>query len=116
MLEATYEPMLLDPEKDYAGTFGRYSTGDEVAVRLKFTAACRPFLLRRTWHSSQKLTELPDGGFELEFQVKGILGIRPWLYRWLPDVTVEAPPELAELVVKELEEALSRQREVNKGG
>ena len=116
MLEATYEPLPLDPETDYAGTFGRYADGEAVSVRLRFDAVCRPFLLRRSWHDSQKLTELPDGGFELEFQVKGILGIRPWLYRWLPDVTVEAPRELAELVVKELEEALARQREVNKGG
>lgn len=113
MLEATYEPLPLDPEKDYAGTFGRYTKGEEVTVKLRFTAACRPYLLRRTWHISQKLIELPDGGFELEFQVKGILGIRPWLYRWLPDVTVEAPPELAEIVIMELEEALERQRKIN---
>lgn len=116
LLEATYDPLPLEPATDYEGTFGRYSTGEAVTVRLRFAAECRPFLLRRTWHSSQKLTELPDGRFELEFSVKGILGIRPWLYRWLPDVEVLAPPELAELVVKELEEALARQRGVNREG
>lgn len=116
VLEATYDPLPLNPAEDYEGTFGRYATGEAVTVRLRFAASCRPFLLRRTWHSSQKLTELPDGRFELEFSVKGILGIRPWLYRWLPDVAVLAPPELAEMVEQELVAALARQREVNRGG
>ena len=85
-------------------------------VRSRFASECRPFLLRRKWHPSQELTELGDGRFELAFQVKGILGIRPWLYRWLPDVEVLVPLELAHMVEEELARALERQREVNKGG
>lgn len=115
VLEATYDPLPLNPATDYEGTFGRYASGEEVTIRFRFAPECRPFLLRRKWHPSQVLTELGDGRFELAFQVKGILGIRPWLYRWLPDVEVLAPPELAQLVEEELARALERQREVNKG-
>lgn len=100
----------VDPKKEHAGTFGRFVSGEPIEVKLIFTPVAVPFLLRRKWHHSQQCRELADGRLEMTFRVNGILGIRPWIYRWLPNVEVQAPQELAELVARELSEALAMQQ------
>lgn len=98
----------VNPKAEYEGTFGRFVDGDPVEVKLIFDKASAPYLLRKKWHPSQETIELADGSLEMTFQVNGILGIRPWIYRWLPNVKVVAPPELAKLVNEELLASLQK--------
>lgn len=96
------------PHEEYEGTFGRFVDGDPVEVKLVFDKAASPALLRKKWHHSQETVELDDGRLEVTFTVNGILGIRPWIYRWLPNVMVSAPNELQHLVNAELQVSLEK--------
>ena len=105
VLDRHFVRTRADQKEEHAGTFGRFVSGAPVEVTLIFSPAALPFLLRRKWHPSQRSRELADGRLEMTFRVNGILGIRPWIYRWLPNVEVVAPLELVELVKQELDEA-----------
>lgn len=96
----------IRPQEEYNGTFGRFVDGDPVEVKLIFDKVSVPFLLRKKWHPSQETRELEDGRLEMNFTVNGILGIRPWIYRWLPNVEVVAPLILKNLVREELQASL----------
>jgi len=109
-LHNQFEPPVISPEADHGGTFGRFISGEPVQVRLIFYGATIQAVSRKTWHKSQQSRMRDDGALEITFTVNGILGIRPWLYRWLPLVKVEEPQELAEMVERELGEALQRQK------
>lgn len=110
MLHSSFEPPVISPETDHGGTFGRFISGEPVQVRLVFYGAAIQAVSRKTWHKSQQSLMRDDGSLEMTFTVNGILGIRPWLYRWLPLVKVEEPQELREMVERELGEALQRQK------
>lgn len=101
----------VNPKDEHDGTFGRFVDGDPVEVKLIFDKAAVPFLMRKKWHPSQITTERSDGRLDVQFTVNGILGIRPWIYRWLPNVIVEAPDELKELVRAELMASLEKNSE-----
>lgn len=109
-LPEQFDPPAIRPDKDHDGTFGRFVSGKPVQVRLVFYGAAVQAVSRKTWHQSQKSWVREDGTLEMTFTVNGILGIRPWVYRWLPLVRVEEPQELVEMVERELGEALQLQR------
>lgn len=46
----------------------------------------------------------------MRFRVNGLEGIRRWIYRWLPQVEVIAPPELREKMKEDLGKALGKYR------
>lgn len=104
-----YIPQLAAPHEEYEGTFGRFVDGEAVEVKLIFNKTSIPALLRKNWHPSQQTRKMEDGRLEMTLTVNGILGIRPWIYRWLPNVQVVAPDELVKLVASELKAALELQ-------
>lgn len=108
-LGKTFVPQPTSPDAELDGAFGHFVDGEPVEVTLIFEQSCLPFLLRRKWHKSQRIRQLADGCLEMSFSVNGILGIRPWIYRWLPNVRVVAPLELVDLVQQELQTAMKMQ-------
>jgi predicted DNA-binding transcriptional regulator YafY len=110
MLQNRFEAPDIKPKTDHDGTFGRFISGNLVKVKLVFYGAAIQAVNRKTWHTSQQSRMRDDGSLEMTFTVNGILGIRPWIYRWLPLVKVEEPQELVEMVKRELGEAIDRQK------
>lgn len=106
ILSMRFVACKVNPKDEHEGTFGRFVDGNPVEVRLIFDKTAVPFLMRKKWHPSQQTRELSDGRLEMTFMVNGILGIRPWIYRWLPNVEVVSPLELTELVQEELKASL----------
>lgn len=109
LLERYFPPPDLKPEDELSDAFGPFLDGDPVDVVLKFDESYKPIILRKTWHSSQAERELPDGSFEIKFRVKGVDGIRKWVYQWLPHVEVTAPKELRDRFREDLKTALKKQ-------
>jgi proteasome accessory factor B len=68
--------------------------GDEIIVKLKFSANVARRVKETTWHQSQQLQDLPDGGCILTVQVGSTLEMTPWIRGWGPDVEVLEPSEL----------------------
>lgn len=110
MLTEQFDKPMIKPDEEHEGTFGRFVSGKPVQVRLVFHDEAIQAVSRKRWHSSQQSRLLEDGTLEMTFTVNGILGIRPWIYRWLPLVRVVEPKELVKLVETELGNALSMQK------
>lgn len=88
-------PPDFDPRSLVAESFGMTS-GPAVAVSATFTPTVAPFVRERTWHASQTLEPLADGGVRLRLHVSLGPELREWLLGFGADVLVEGPPELRE--------------------
>ena len=107
-LEEHFIPRNIAPEEELSGAFGTVVDGEPIEVILRFDPECRPYLQRKRWHESQRERILRDGRLELRFTVNGLEGIRPWIYRWLPQVEVVSPKRLREEIKEELRRYLKK--------
>jgi predicted DNA-binding transcriptional regulator YafY len=103
-------PAEFDPDRWLAHSWGIWSsdTTPVAHVRLRFDASVAPRVRESVWHRSQRLTDLPDGGVEMELDVAGIVEVRPWILGWGDAVEVLAPPELREVVATAVARAAAR--------
>ncbi|MCX5805833.1 MAG: WYL domain-containing transcriptional regulator [Proteobacteria bacterium] len=102
VLNEHYVPQHVSPEDELSSAFGAFIDGKPVTVVLRFAAERRPFILRKKWHKSQKIVEMEDGQIEMTLTVNGLLGIKNWLYQWIPYVKVIAPEELKDTLKADL--------------
>ena len=102
VLNDHFMPKRISADEELAGAFGGYLDGEPEEVVLIFDAEIAPHILRKKWHQSQKVTDLPDGKIKVGFTVNGIDGIKPWIYRWIPNVTIVSPESLKQLFLSEL--------------
>lgn len=75
---------------------------------IHFDKKCKPHILRKKWHQSQTEKVLKDGRLEVSFRVNGLVDIKSWIYRWIPNVEVVAPLELKNMIRNELKQAVKR--------
>ena len=94
MLEETYIiPDSFDPYTHLASAWGVVDDA-EVEVRLRFSPAVASRVKESTWHHSQRVRDLPDGGCEITMQVGGTREMRSWVLGWGAEVEVLAPEHL----------------------
>jgi len=98
----------FDPARFVAESFGGYHEGEVVEVRVRFEAAVAQVIVEREWHSSQQITELPDGAIEVSFRTAGPTGVMHWTHAYLPHAQVIAPDWLALRQVEAAREWLGR--------
>jgi predicted DNA-binding transcriptional regulator YafY len=108
VLNDHFMPKRLMPEDELSDTFGAWIDGEPTEVVLVFDKEFKQNIMRKKWFQRQREKELPDGRLELRFDVKGRVGIKKWLFQWIPFVEVIAPKELREDVRKELNIALNK--------
>ena len=108
VLNEHFVPVSISPEEELSGTFEVWLDEKLVNVVLRFDKACKPYIMRKKWHQSQKEKELKDGRLEMRFKVNGVEDIKRWIYKWLPHVEVVAPKKLKETVRAELKEAVKK--------
>ncbi len=68
--------------------------GDEIIVKLRFSANVARRVKETVWHQSQQIQDLPDGSCILILKVGSTLEITPWIRGWGSDVEVLEPAEL----------------------
>lgn len=68
--------------------------GEDVEVKLRFSPGVTRRVKESTWHRSQVIEDLPDGGCILTVTVGSTLEITPWIRGWGADVEVLAPESL----------------------
>ena len=78
------------------------------AVRIRFDPRWRTLVEERSWHPSQKLEALPDGGVELRMEVGGTAELCNWVLSFGSGAEVMEPPSLRETVRREIEASASR--------
>lgn len=99
----------FDPQQCRRNAFG-VSWEHPIDVTLRFRPDQAPYIRERSWHPSQKLTELPDGGVELAFRAGGPFELRRWILGWGDAVEVIAPAELRDQIRRVLRAAASLYR------
>lgn len=100
-------PEDFDPDRWLAHSWGIWSsdTTPTARVRLRFAQSVAHRVREAVWHRSQELTDLPDGGVEMEVTVAGTVEIRPWILSWGEAVEVLEPPELRDAVAAAVRDA-----------
>lgn len=94
----------LIPKDELAGAFHVVMGGEPINVVLRFDEKKKAYL-RRKFTPNQTEKELPDGRLEVRLQVPSFVGLKPWLYGWIPNVEVVEPKELREEMRKDIEAA-----------
>jgi predicted DNA-binding transcriptional regulator YafY len=104
-LELTDERFEVSPDFDFeAFTSTAFGVISEPAtrVRIRFAKEWRTHVEEHTWHESQQLEALPDGGIELRMEAGGTPEIRNWVLSFGAGAEVIEPETLREEVAAEL--------------
>ncbi len=93
-------PDTAEPPKHYStdafleAAFGVFTGTAPVDYRLRFSKAVAPFIGERTWHPTQALKPLRDGGVELTFRCAESYEVTAWIASWREAVEVLEPARL----------------------
>ncbi len=106
-------PADFSISKVLSGSFGVFEGGKKHRIKLQFDAFAARLVSERTWHQSQKFRACADGGALVEMELGGLEEIERWILSWGEHVTVLAPAELRDRVLRQAEAvtALYRPRE-----
>jgi predicted DNA-binding transcriptional regulator YafY len=99
-------PADFDLKAYFGNAWGVYRGDTSYQVELAFTHDAAAVVTETTWHHSQQVRRHKDGTVTLTFQVDGLEEILWWVLGWSGRVRVINPPELRELVLKQLQAAL----------
>jgi predicted DNA-binding transcriptional regulator YafY len=92
--ERGFEP---DPDFDFesyvSASFGVIAE-PATAVRIRFAKGWAAYVEEHSWHPSQKLETLPDGGVELTMEVGGTSELRSWVMSFGAGARVLEPEAL----------------------
>ena len=91
-------PADFSPTDHIASSFGIFAGDGRRRVVADFRSEIADLIAARTWHPSQQLEPLEDGGVRLSMDVSDMSQVGHWLIGWGPWVTVREPPELVERV------------------
>ncbi|HZV82822.1 MAG TPA: WYL domain-containing protein, partial [Geobacteraceae bacterium] len=95
-------PADYHPEERFQSAFGIVDE-EPYRVRVRFSPAIAHAIAERSWHPSQSLVRLSDGGVELSFSAGGRMEILSWVlsYGSMAELLepVELRAELARTVV-----------------
>jgi predicted DNA-binding transcriptional regulator YafY len=108
VLNEHFVPQRIAQDEELSGAFSAFLDGEPAEVVLRFDAEMKPVVMRKKWHRSETTRQLADGRLEVIFNVSSAVGIKEWIYRWIPFVEVMKPAALKEEMRVELEKALAR--------
>jgi predicted DNA-binding transcriptional regulator YafY len=95
------KPKDFDLKKYFKSSFKIFE-GEIQKIVLKFHKEISSLVLRRKWHSSQKIKRQKHGDLIMEFELSGTEEIRPWIYTWIPYCEVIKPVSLRNQIGEEL--------------
>ncbi|AFZ36232.1 helix-turn-helix type 11 domain protein [Stanieria cyanosphaera PCC 7437] len=106
-LKVLDEKFIQDPNFDARGhlsmIFQHEVGGVPQLVEIWFDRVTAPFIRERRWHPSQELSEHGDGSLTLQMYVSGLNDIKRWVLGYGKGAVVKNPPELVEMVQREIE-------------
>jgi predicted DNA-binding transcriptional regulator YafY len=109
MLDRSYEiPPDFDANAYLADSWGIMRGKDLIEVVLQFNREVAALVRERTWHPSQMLDELADGGLLFTVRVSDPREMRPWIRSWGSEVEVLEPPALRAEMAKQARRTAER--------
>jgi predicted DNA-binding transcriptional regulator YafY len=104
LLEETFTPIEELPEEAFPHSLGVHS-GPPERIELEFQPAVAGYVRARTWHPSQQLRELDNGGVAMTLDVCRDRALHSWILSFGPFARVVAPVVLAREIAAQFEEA-----------
>ena len=98
-------PLGSSLRKMLGHAWGIWTSDHPVAVVLRFTPRVAARVVATTWHESQEVRELADGGVEMRLVIAEPTEIRPWILGWGKECEAVAPASLRGSILAELDEA-----------
>lgn len=92
------------PPEAFAHSLG-VNRGRPERIVVSFGARIALYVREHTWHKSQKLQELPDGGVRMTLNVTADAALRTWVLGFGAFAKVESPSWLAEEILEQLDQA-----------
>jgi predicted DNA-binding transcriptional regulator YafY len=106
VLPERFSPPLGSSLRKLLGSaWGIWTSDHPVEVVLRFTPRVAARVTATTWHESQEVRRLQDGGVELRLVIAEPTEIRPWILGWGKECQVVAPNNLRKSILTELDEA-----------
>lgn len=113
MKEVALTGKYFDPPKDFdirehlRDSLGIFAGNGRYEVKLEFDAFAANLIREKTWHPSQKLSELDDGRLQVEMTLSELWEVERWVLSWGSRVKVLEPSKLRKQV-REHAESLIR--------
>lgn len=105
----TLLPAAFTPTEDLADdAFGHslgVNQGAPERIVIDFSPRVASYVRERTWHPSQKLSDLGDGGVRCTLRVCRDYALEHWILGWGPHARVVSPSALAEQILEQLSAA-----------
>ena len=100
-------PEDFDYQEAWQNCFGIFQGENDTDIVIKFSPESAPYVKEREWHPTQSLKEKKDGTILLSLTTNHLDEVKRWVLFWGKGAEVIKPPELRDLVQRELNEALS---------
>jgi predicted DNA-binding transcriptional regulator YafY len=104
MTEQRFDVTAALADDAFGESIGVHS-GKPEAVSVRFLREAAPHVAERVWHRTQKLDPQPDGSLVVRLHVVVDFALQAWILSFGPLAQVLAPPQLAERIYEQLEEA-----------
>lgn len=106
-LKVLDEKFTVKPDFDGLGhlsmIFQHEVGGVPQRIEIWFDSTTAPFVGERRWHPSQELIQHEDGSLTLQMYVGGLNDLKRWVLGYGKGAVVKSPPELVEMVQREIE-------------
>lgn len=109
VLESTFPKPDFDVTQRLASSFGVITGDKSFHVICRFSDKVADFIREKKWHSSQQLSQLPDGGVEIHLTVSNLIEVRSWILSWGSEAEVISPPELRASILHAAQQIVQRQ-------
>lgn len=103
-------PQGFDLRKYFGNAWAVYRGEQSYDVEIRFKKEAAATATEGVWHHTQKVRKNKDGSVTLTFRVDGLNEIVRWILGWGSRATVIQPPELRDLIVTQLSEAIGAYR------
>jgi proteasome accessory factor B len=87
-------PKGFSVDKYLKGSFGVYSGGELMEMKVWFSRARAQVVRERKWHASQRIRELGNGEIEYSVRLSSMKEIVPWILGWGEHARAIAPKAL----------------------
>ena len=104
-------PDDFDLKSYFGNAWGVYRGAKSYEVEVRFTPDAADLVTETTWHPTQSAHRHADGSVTLSFRIDGLEEVVYWVLGWSGRAAVVRPPELREMVLKNLLRAV----ELNRG-
>jgi proteasome accessory factor B len=94
------KPKNFDPAELLRGSLNVFKGREDHDILVQFDPWAADEIRDRRWHSSQQITNLPDGGCQLRLRLSSLEEIESWILSFGAHATVLQPPALANRIAK----------------